>query len=83
MPYAVYILLCSDDYFYTGITSNLDKRISEHRHGLSKLTKNRLPIRLDYSEDFKTRKEAAKREKEIKGWRREKKESLIESLRKI
>ncbi|MBI2588396.1 GIY-YIG nuclease family protein [Candidatus Berkelbacteria bacterium] len=83
MPYAVYILLCSDDYFYTGITSNLDKRISEHRHGLSKLTKNRLPIRLVYSEDFKTRKEAAKREKEIKGWRREKKESLIESLRKI
>jgi putative endonuclease len=74
----VYIIKCSDDYLYTGITNNLEKRLNEHRNGLSKLTKNRLPFTLEYSEKLETRIDAGKREKEIKGWSRKKKEILIE-----
>ena len=63
---------------YTGITWNLNKRIKEHNLGIGAIfTKNRGPIKLVYWEKFKTKKEAARREKEIKGWRREKKEKLI------
>ena len=63
---------------YMGITSNLKKRLDEHSNGLSKLTKNRLPITLQYSEKHDTRIAAAKKEKEIKGWSRKKKDLLIE-----
>jgi len=73
----VYILLCEDGYLYTGLTGNLKKRIEEHKSGLSPLTKNRGLIRLVYQESFSTRHLAAKREKEIKGWGRSKKEILI------
>jgi putative endonuclease len=43
-------------------------------------TKNKIPVQLVYSKQFDTRIEAAKREKEIKGWSRIKKENLINSL---
>ncbi len=82
MPYWVYIIECIDGHLYTGLTWNLKKRLSEHNEGLTLFTKNRLPIKLLYQEKFETRVEAAKREKEIKGWRREKKEILIKSLRR-
>jgi putative endonuclease len=77
MSFFVYIIKCSDNYLYTGITCNIDKRLFEHRSGKALNTKNRLPLELAYKEEFFTRKEAAKREREIKGWRREKKEKLI------
>ena len=77
MKCCVYILKCSDGYFYTGITGNLIKRLQEHRGGLCPLTKNRGKIRLVYKEEYLNRIEANKREKEIKGWRRSKKENLI------
>ena len=68
--------------FYTGMTWNLEKRIHEHNLGIkTAIQKSRLPVRLVYWEKFGFRKEAAMREKEIKGWRREKKEKLIDSLR--
>lgn len=73
----VYIIKCADDYLYTGITRNLEKRLNEHNSGLSKSTKNRGPVNLVYKEYFKTIEDAAKREKEIKGWSRKKKENLI------
>ena len=76
--YNVYIIRCDDGYLYTGLTSNLEKRLDEHKDGLSKLTKNRGNIKLVYREIFQTRTQAAKREKEIKGWTRVKKEKLIE-----
>ena len=66
-----------DNFYYTGITNNLTRRVKEHTLGSNPFTKNRISIKLVYSESFQTRKEAAKREKEIKGWRREKKENLI------
>ena len=74
----VYIIKCKDRFLYTGITGNLRKRIKEHNEGLgSPVTKTRRPVSLVYREDFPTRMGAARREKEIKGWRREKKEHLI------
>ena len=76
----VYLLECSDGSYYTGITWNLEKRIEEHNQGIkTPIQPSRRPVKLVYSEDFKTRIEAARREKEIKGWRREKKEKLIKS----
>lgn len=80
MSHFVYILECSDKSFYTGITWNLKKRLSEHNRGLSLSTKSRLPIKLVFWQRFENKNEAARREKEIKGWRREKKENLINSL---
>ena len=68
--------------YYTGITCCLAKRIHEHNLGIkTPIQRSRRPVRLVYWEKFETREEAAKREKEIKGWRREKKEELIDSLR--
>jgi len=78
--YVVYIVRCSDSSLYVGITNNLRKRLVEHNQGRTPFTKNRRPIKLVHQERFNSRKEAAKREKEIKGWRREKKE---ESFREI
>ena len=67
--------------YYTGITWNLKKRIEEHNSGKdSPIQKSRLPVKLVYWEKFSSRIEAARKEKEIKGWRREKKELLIREL---
>ncbi|RJR25979.1 GIY-YIG nuclease family protein [Candidatus Microgenomates bacterium] len=77
----VYILRCADNSYYTGITSNLKVRIWQHNHGYkSCLQKSKIPVLLVYQESFLNRVEAAKREKEIKGWGRRKKELLINSL---
>ncbi|MDD5626738.1 MAG: GIY-YIG nuclease family protein [Patescibacteria group bacterium] len=78
--YFVYILRCQDDCLYTGITWNLAKRIKEHNLGLTPFTKNKLPVKLVYVESFGIRQQAHSREKEIKGWRREKKENLIKEF---
>ena len=81
MPCYLYIVRCKDNSFYTGITWNINKRIRQHNIGLkTPIQKSKRPVKLKYYERFNTRKEAAKREKEIKGWRREKKEKLINSL---
>ncbi len=80
MIYYVYMVRCSDNYLYTGITSDIERRLKQHIEGACQLTKNRIPLELVYLEEHNTRAEAANREKEIKGWRREKKEKLISSL---
>ena len=69
MPFHVYILKCSDGSLYTGITSNLEKRILQHnglKLGGGKYTRSRRPVELVYVEKYETKKEAAKREYEIK-----------------
>lgn len=69
--YYVYILLCSDNSLYTGITKDLDRRMEAHRDGDgSKYVFSRLPFKLIYSEKSGNRSEATKRELEIKGWPR-------------
>jgi len=60
---------CSDGSFYTGITNDLERRISQHNgktRGGAKYTHSRGPVELVYVEKYSTRKEAAKREWEIK-----------------
>ena len=78
MPYFVYILECTDKSYYVGCTNNLEKRLKQHNQSKwgAHYTKMRRPVILKYSEQFKTLVEARRREAEIKGWRREKKEKL-------
>ena len=75
----VYILKCNDNSLYTGITTNLLRRVNEHNNTKkgSKYVKRRLPIKLVYFEEKNDRIIASKREHEIKGWRRDKKLKLI------
>jgi putative endonuclease len=73
-----YILRCKDSSFYCGITNNLKERISKHNNGKgAKYTKSRIPVKLIYFEEFPDKSSAFKREIEVKGWRKEKKEALI------
>jgi len=76
--YFVYIVECKDGSYYTGVTSDLEKRINEHNSGLFKgYTSSRLPVKLVYSNGFLNVNEAISAEKQIKGWSRAKKEALI------
>ena len=76
--YFVYILKCSDGSYYTGVTSDLEKRINQHNSGLIKgYTSSRLPVRLVYSNRFTSIEDAIRAEKQIKGWSRAKKQALI------
>jgi len=81
MSYNVYILECADNSFYVGCTNDLIKRIKQHNESKwgAHYTKIRRPVILKYFEEFKTLKEARRRESEIKGWRREKKINLIKN----
>ena len=79
--WVVYIVRCSDESLYTGITTDVDRRIGEHNdHELlgARYTRARRPVELVYRENLHTRSEAARREYEIKGLSRKEKESLIE-----
>ncbi|NVP17937.1 GIY-YIG nuclease family protein [Candidatus Gracilibacteria bacterium] len=67
--YFTYILRCSDDTLYTGITTDLDRRIKQHNGeiiGGAKYTLSRKPVFLYYFEEFENRSQATKRELEIK-----------------
>lgn len=79
--YFVYILKCSDDSYYVGVTSNLVKRITEHQSGkhIKSYTFKRRPIRLVYFEEYNDVRHAISREKQIKKWSRFKKEALIKN----
>lgn len=77
--YHVYILHCSDNSYYTGITNNIEKRLKEHNTSLDKIsyTYSRRPVKLVYHESFQNPNDAIAWEKRIKGWSRKKKEALI------
>lgn len=62
-----YLLECADSTLYTGITNDLDKRITAHNNGTaSKYTRSRLPVRLVYSEPHADRASASQREAALK-----------------
>ena len=73
----VYILKLANDQYYVGSTYNLPHRIREHNNGQDFFTRRFLPVELKYFEEYETKEEAAKRERQIKGWSRVKKEKLI------
>lgn len=74
----VYILECSDGTLYTGITTDLDKRLKTHNNGKgAKYTKARLPVVLKASFEAEDRSSASKEEYRIKQLTRKEKIELI------
>jgi len=75
----VYILRCADDSLYTGVTTDLERRLREHNEAKlgAKYTRNRRPVKLVYSEKAENRSEACKREAAIKRLSRKEKIRLI------
>ena len=76
----MYILECADSSYYVGSTRNLEQRIFQRQQGLgAKYTSNRLPVKLVYGEEYDRISDAYAREKQVQGWRRAKREALINS----
>ena len=79
MTHHVYCLRCCDDTVYTGYTTDVDRRVSEHDAGNGgKYTRGRTPVELCHVETYGTKSEAMKREHAIKALSRAEKEDLIE-----
>ena len=77
----LYILRCGDGTLYTGITTDVEKRLEAHRTGKgAKYTRGRAPLELVYREDCGDHSTALKREIEIKKLTREEKEQLISQV---
>ena len=76
--YYVYILKCSDDLLYTGITNNLERRFEEHQKGLNKncFTFKRRPLELIFNQFFNDVEQSIYFEKKIKKWSSKKKLAL-------
>ena len=73
-----YILECSNGAYYVGSTNDLERRLQEHQAGLgSRFTSAHLPVKLVYWEEYQTLEEAFRRERQLHGWSRAKKEALI------
>lgn len=80
MSWTVYILECADDSLYTGITNDLERRVSEHEQGTgAKYTKGRGPFKIVYTETCPDRGEASKREYALKQLSRDDKMTLIKT----
>ncbi len=76
--YYLYLLRGVKDHLYVGVTRNLLLRIKRHQSGEgAEFTKRNKVYKLVYTETFQTLQEARKRESQIKGWRRDKKENLV------
>ena len=74
----LYILRCGDGTLYTGITTDVERRLEAHRQGRgAKYTRGRGPLELAYQEECGTHSEALKREYAVKQLTREEKEDLI------
>jgi predicted GIY-YIG superfamily endonuclease len=73
-----YIVKCSDGLYYTGCTTSIKKRISEHNLGIyCGFTSRRRPVKLVWSQEFPEIRFAIQAERQIKGWTRNKKQALI------
>ena len=76
--YCVYILSCADDSLYTGMTLDLDRRLSEHRAGRgAQWTRRRGPVKLVFSLDDLSYRAACEVERYIKSLTRARKEALV------
>jgi putative endonuclease len=87
--YYVYILKCSYNSYYTGVTNDIERRLNEHNFGLNKesYTYNKKPLELVFCTEFNDVNQAILFEKQVKGWSRKKKEAIIadnwEDLKKL
>jgi putative endonuclease len=79
--YWTYILTnTARNVMYVGVTNNLENRVAEHRAGTGSVFTKRYNVRtLVYAEDYQMIEDAIAREKEIKAWRRSKKDALVEA----
>jgi predicted GIY-YIG superfamily endonuclease len=74
----VYVLRCSDDSLYTGVTTDLKRRLEEHNSGSgAKYTRSRLPVSAEHVELGHDQSSALSREAEIKSMSKAKKEKLV------
>lgn len=74
----MYILECCDGSYYVGSTKDLKRRLAQHQDGIgANYTSKRLPVELVYCEEYDRVDEAFYREKQVQGWRRVKREALI------
>jgi putative endonuclease len=74
-----YILECADGTYYTGWTTDPDRRVKQHNKGIgAKYTSMRRPVKLVYLEQLSNRADAMKRELAIKKMRRVQKSKLVE-----
>jgi len=81
----VYFLRCSDNSLYTGITTDLERRLFEHNNSNklgAKYTRMRRPVTLVYSETQLNRQGASQREYQLKQLKKPAKESLIKNYTK-
>ena len=76
----LYILRCADGSYYVGTTrGSLEKRVAEHNAGtFDGYTALRRPVTLVFHQYFERIEDAISAERQVKGWRREKKEALIQ-----
>ena len=78
MSHYVYVLVCADDTYYTGYTTDPERRVAEHDAGEgAKYTRGRTPVELVHVETFDSRGDALSREHEIKSLSRAGKERLV------
>ena len=75
----VYIVECADGSYYTGYTTDIQRRLNEHNYSTrsAKYTRSRRPVKLIYSEEYNTLSEALKREHAIKKLSRKRKKDLV------
>jgi len=76
----LYILKCKDNSLYTGITTDVERRVNMHNNKKgSRAIRGKLPAKLVYTEKHPSHSKALKREAEIKAWPRPKKLLLIQN----
>ena len=78
--YYVYILLCADKTYYTGVTNDIERRFNEHCDGrnVTSYTFSRRPVEIVFCETFYDIEKAIAYEKRLKKWSQKKKEALIQ-----
>ena len=80
--YHVYMITnWTNKVMYIGVTSNLEKRINEHKHGIYEGFSKKYNLKkLVYCEEYEDANEAIAREKQLKKWSRKKKDALVVKL---
>jgi putative endonuclease len=77
--HVVYVLECADGTFYTGYTTDLERRVAEHDSGTgAKYTRGRTPVTVVHTERYATKSAAMSREYEIKQFTRAEKDRLVD-----
>lgn len=74
------MLLCDQKTFYIGISDDFKNRFNQHKNKLVISTKKFSDHRFVYAENYSTKYDAAKREKQLKGWSHKKKQMLVDEI---